>query len=132
MMPRLPFLPATLQTFALISNPWLGLQHNRCNEFVKILEIFLHQCDIYYFHVGCEPLVALCLNLQKIGMSWLCLNCRIYFGIKFKPTKNRYFPYVFAYIWYMISILTSQPRASIATAYFFNSLFFYQIFPFYI
>jgi hypothetical protein len=47
----------------------------------------------------------------------------------FKPIKNRYFLYVFAYIWSMISILTSHLRAGIAIAYFFNSLFFYEIFP---
>jgi hypothetical protein len=76
---------------------------SRCNEFVEILEIFPHQCDIYCFHAGREPLVTLCLNLQKFGMFWLCLKCIIYFCMMFKPTKNRYFLYVFTYIYRFLS-----------------------------
>jgi hypothetical protein len=62
----------------------------RCNEFVEILKVFPHQCDICCLCVGCgvETFTTLCLTLWKFGMSW---DFRISFCTMFKPMKTQIF-----------------------------------------
>jgi len=46
---------------------------SRCDEFVEILKVFPHQCDICCFCAshGVKPFIVLCLSLWEFGMSWL-------------------------------------------------------------
>ncbi len=99
-------------------------ESNRCNEFVEILKVFPNQCDICCLcaDYGVEPFTTLCLSLWEFGMSWLCLDLKIFFCTMFKPTKTQIFliplyidlvydlyPHIWSKGWYCYCLFLSTP-----------------------